>query len=38
MKIENGMVDLASLDCPGFAVAAEPDWASMERMPASKWR
>jgi L-alanine-DL-glutamate epimerase-like enolase superfamily enzyme len=38
MKIEHGMVDLASLDCPGFAVAAEPDWNSMEKMSPSKWR
>ena len=38
LKIDNGMVDLRSLDCPGFAVAAEPDWSSLERMPASKWR
>ncbi len=38
MKIDHGMVDLASLDCPGFAVAAQPDWNSLERMPASKWR
>jgi hypothetical protein len=38
MTIKDGMVDLSSLDCPGFAVAAEPDWRRMERMPASKWR
>jgi hypothetical protein len=38
MTIKDGMADISSLDCPGFAVAAEPDWRSMERMPASKWR
>lgn len=38
MTIKDGMVDLSSLDCAGFAVAAEPDWRSMEPMPPSKWR
>lgn len=38
LKIENGMVDLSSLSCPGFAVAAEPDWRGLERMPAARWR
>ncbi|MGE0154353.1 MAG: enolase C-terminal domain-like protein [Reyranellaceae bacterium] len=38
LKIDHGMVDLASLDCPGFAIAAEPQWTSLEEMPASKWR
>jgi len=38
MTIKDGMADLASLDCAGFAVAAEPIWSSLETMPASKWR
>ncbi len=30
VKIRDGIVDCASLQCPGFGVTAEPDWASME--------
>lgn len=29
LKIRDGQVQIASLDCPGFAVGAEPDWDSM---------
>jgi hypothetical protein len=32
VRIENGQLDLASLDCPGFASGAEPDWSSMREM------
>ena len=30
LKITNGMLDLRSLDCPGFASRAMPDWATMK--------
>ena len=33
MRIEDGTIALGSLQCPGFAAAAEPDWAAMEDMP-----
>lgn len=29
LRIENGTLDIASLDCPGFASRAMPDWESM---------
>jgi len=29
LAIDQGKVSLASLNCPGFAVAAEPDWDTM---------
>ena len=32
VKIRAGMVDCASLQLPGFGVAEEPDWSSMEDM------
>jgi hypothetical protein len=32
VKIRNGIVNCASLQCPGFGVVDEPDWASMEDM------
>jgi hypothetical protein len=32
LKIRNGAVDCASLQCPGFGVRDEPDWQSMEDM------
>jgi enolase-like protein len=34
LRIEQGQVAIGSLDCAGFATAAEPDWASMRPMPA----
>jgi len=32
LRIENGMIRMASLDCPGFASRALPDWEAMRRM------
>ncbi len=32
VRIRDGEVRCASLQCPGFGVAEEPDWASMEDM------
>lgn len=32
MRIENGTVRCGSLQCPGFGVADEPDWAAMMSM------
>ncbi|MBT3701084.1 MAG: mandelate racemase [Alphaproteobacteria bacterium] len=32
VRIEDGLLDLQSLDCPGFASGAEPDWSSMREM------
>ncbi len=32
LRIEQGDIALGSLDCPGYAVAAEPDWTSMDAM------
>ena len=33
LTIRDGRIALGSLDCPGFAVAAEPDWAAMQPVP-----
>ena len=33
LTVRHGAVALGSLACPGFAVAAEPDWAGMRVMP-----
>ena len=33
VRIANGMLSLDSLDCPGFASRALPDWNSMKEMP-----
>lgn len=33
LAIRDGLVSLASLDCVGFASAAEPDWSAMREMP-----
>jgi len=38
LRIDRGLVDLSSLECPGFAVAAEPDWRSLQPMEKSAWR
>ena len=32
VKIEDGMLALGSLDAPGYASGAEPDWTSMKEM------
>jgi hypothetical protein len=33
LTIRDGRLALGSLDCPGFAVAAEPDWRAMREVP-----
>jgi hypothetical protein len=38
LKIKDGMVELGSLNCPGFAVGAQPDFSAMEKMHKSRWR
>jgi hypothetical protein len=35
LRIARGRLSLKSLDCPGFAVGAEMDFAAMRRMPAA---
>jgi len=35
LNVRQGKVDCASLQCPGFGVAFEPDWSSMTEM--RKW-
>ena len=32
LRIENGMIRMGTLDCPGYASRAMPDWESMRRM------
>jgi len=32
LKISDGDLQIGSLDCPGFASAAMPDWEAMRRM------
>ena len=32
LRIKGGMIQMKSLDCPGFASRAMPDWAAMRRM------
>ena len=32
LKISGGVISLASLDAPGFAHAADPDWSAMTEM------
>lgn len=32
VRIEEGMLDIGSLDCPGYASRAMPDWDSMREM------
>jgi hypothetical protein len=32
LKIKDGELQIGSLDCPGFASAAMPDWEAMRRM------
>ena len=33
VRIKGGMIQMKSLDCPGFASRAMPDWDAMRRMP-----
>jgi len=35
VAIRDGQLAIASLECPGFAAGAEPDWSSMQPMPAT---
>jgi len=35
VAIRAGRLSIASLGCPGFASRAEPDWSSMQSMPAT---
>lgn len=35
LKVADGRLDLRSLDAPGFAAAAHPDWASLEPLHAT---
>jgi len=32
LRIAGGMLSIASLNCPGFGVAAEPEWSAMRRV------
>jgi L-alanine-DL-glutamate epimerase-like enolase superfamily enzyme len=32
VRIQKGMIEMKSLDCPGFASRAMPDWQAMRRM------
>ncbi len=32
LRIENGELQIGSLACKGFAIAAEPDWSSLQEM------
>jgi hypothetical protein len=34
VRIRDGRLAIGSLACPGFALAAEPEWTSMREMPA----
>jgi len=31
-RIENGRMDIGSLQCAGYGTAAEPDWTAMNEM------
>ena len=33
LRIQGGIIQMKSLDCPGFASRAMPDWQAMRRMP-----
>ena len=33
LAIRNGILDIGSLECPGFAAGAVPDWTAMQPMP-----
>jgi hypothetical protein len=36
VRIEQGMLDIGSLDCPGYASRAMPDWDSMREMKSQR--
>ena len=38
LNITEGVVDIGSLDGPGYAYGAELDWATLAPAPASRWR
>lgn len=38
LNITGGSVDIRSLEQPGFAYSAEPDWGVLDPSPASRWR
>ncbi len=38
VRIENGMLKIESLGCPGFASGAAPDWSAMRRVPGDAVR
>ena len=38
LNVVDGKVEIGSLACIGFAVAADIDWSTLETMPASTWR
>jgi len=37
LAIRDGMLEIGSLDCPGFGAGIEPDYADMQPMPAAAW-
>jgi hypothetical protein len=37
LRIENGVLHIGSLDCPGFATSVVPDLSTTAPMPASRW-
>jgi hypothetical protein len=37
LTIKDGLIALGSLNGPGYAVAAEPDFSALEAMPKSRW-
>lgn len=37
LRIRDGLLDIGSLDAPGFGAAEEPDVAAMEAMPRAAW-
>ncbi|WP_028602444.1 enolase C-terminal domain-like protein [Ottowia thiooxydans] len=37
LNLSGGVVQLSSLDCSGFACAAEPDWDKLPPSPPSRW-
>jgi L-alanine-DL-glutamate epimerase-like enolase superfamily enzyme len=38
LKITEGAVSIGSLDCPGHSYGADPDWATLDPAPTSRWR
>ncbi len=37
LTIKDGLIALGSLNGPGYAVAAEPDFSALEASPKSRW-